>query len=61
MTAPTIRLDMEDASPEVYSRYYSVRTYCTNCDKHDQVYVRKGKPKKGLSYKCPNCRCEVSL
>lgn len=42
-------------------KWYSVNTYCGNCNKHDYAYVRKGVKKKGLSVVCNTCGCKVNL
>ena len=44
-------MDLED-----YGKYYYVRTYCSNCDKHDRIAVRKGVTKPDV-VECQNCGC----
>lgn len=51
----------EATSPDHYSKYYSIPTYCSNCGKHNTCYVLKGKLKSGLSIKCENCDCVIKL
>lgn len=41
--------------------YYSIRTYCTNCGKHDYVYIKTGVRKAGLTIPCDKCGCEITL
>lgn len=44
-----------------WKNYYLVCCYCSNCGKHDRVYVKKGVKKKGLHVACEHCDCEVDL
>lgn len=49
-----------EALKDIGSRYHQ-RIYCVNCGTHDDVYIKKGVPKKGRSFKCRTCDCEVKL
>lgn len=56
----TIKREL-DYTKDSSLNYYTVHIYCGNCEKHDEVYVKKGVRKAGLSVKCENCNCTVKL
>lgn len=60
MKTDTIVRDLDFQSDD-WMKYYGVHIYCSNCGEHDQVWVKKGVRKNGLSVKCENCKCVVKL
>ena len=44
-----------------YLKYYSVKTWCWNCDKPIYRYVKKGVPKEHINADCDNCGVTVNL
>ncbi len=41
-----------------YTTHYIVDAYCSNCDTHDSIAVRKGTLKPKV-VSCPKCGCET--
>lgn len=52
----------EDVPFDNILKYYHFSFYCANCDKHDQVSIRKGVLAKDVfPIKCDNCGCQIPL